>query len=168
VEGANAWEGHNPTLLQQSLAGTILGRTPLRDLAGQSPEELASQINVTNPVTEPPIYDASGYDQYGYNVDGFDILGRDKNGLLDPAILSSGEFNTDTLSDGSKLTVKVSEDGAATATLDDTDGSVWQSTINADNVITATKATGPGGEVVSEASVAGWPTPFMPREKRTG
>jgi hypothetical protein len=97
-----------------------------------------------------PSYDSSGYDQYGFNSSGYDILGRNASGALDPSIGSSGETNTNVLSDDTE-TFHVNEDGSSTGTISFTDGPTITQTRNSSNVLTNTTTTTSGGTTTSQS-----------------
>lgn len=126
----NALDNHFSLLLQGGVSPTVLGTTEVSQYAGLTPAQLQSLYGAPSAPTSP-VYDAAGYDQNGYNQDGYNIFGLNVNGNLDPSIAADGgEVNTDTLSDGSTITVNIAANGSSTATLDEADGTVNTYTYN--------------------------------------
>ncbi len=146
----NALDNHSSLLMQVGISPTVLGTTEVSQYAGLTPAQLQSLYGVPSAPTSP-VYDAAGYNQQGYNQDGYNIFGVNVSGNLDPSIAADGgEVNTDTLSDGSTITVNIAANGSSTATLDEADGTVNTYTYNTSGQLTGATVVSTDGTTLTE------------------
>ncbi|MDI2590612.1 hypothetical protein POF45_04080 [Pseudomonas sp. 681] len=99
-----------------------------------------------------PVYDAAGYDQNGYNASGYSIYGINQYGDVDPSIADQGgKTNTDTMSDGSRVTVVIAKDGSSTETLNNADGMVYIYNSDASGDIIRTTTQSSDGTILAQS-----------------
>lgn len=149
---SNALDAHSSVAFLNGISGTALGNTQMSQLSGKSAAQIQTLFGVTQPVSGIPVYDAAGYDQNGYSSSGYNIYGVDRSGNLDPSIATQGgRTNTDMLSDGSKVTVVIAQDGSATETLNDADGTIYTYNRNATGQLVGATTQGTDGTILNQA-----------------
>ncbi|MBV6754791.1 matrixin family metalloprotease [Pseudomonas chlororaphis] len=147
---SNALDAHSSALLQNKISETALGQTELSQMSGMSATQMQNTFGVTQ--TNAPVYDAAGYDQNGYNTSGYSIYGINQNGDVDPSIAAQGgRTNTDTLSDGSKVTVVIAKDGSTIETLNNADGVVYTYSSNASGDLIKTTTQNADGTTFTQS-----------------